>query len=94
MVTYTFKVGGTTILKRPIKTRRPRRPIANREHQESTMRKWSLGGKLTAQQRISMRAWKLQLAAGRLTTPTPCGRGRYKVLILCLYLNQAYDELY
>ena len=94
MVTYTFKVAGETILKRQIKTPLPRRPISDREHQESTMRKWSLGDKPTAQQRISLRAWELQLAAGRVAHPSPCGRGRYKVLILCPYLIQAYEELY
>ena len=50
--------------------------------------------KPSPQQRISMRAWKLQKQAGHESIRVPCGHGRYKVTIYLPYLIMAYNELY
>jgi hypothetical protein len=96
MTTYVFKAGekSTRVTHIPKRPRCPKRPSQDREHLESTMRKWSMSTKQTAQQRISLRAWELQLASGRVATRSSCGHGLYKVLIPLPFLEKAFVELY
>ena len=95
MTVYYFKVNNKFIRieQTPRKTY-PRRPLREREHQESTLKRWSMTTNPTPHQYISMKAWELQKKCGYASMPSPCGRGRYKILILLPFLIKAYDELY
>ena len=97
MTRYVFTVNRKHIvINKPShgpRRRLPKRPVCDRDHQESTMNKWNMNGG-TAQQRISLNAWKLQIAAGHVSHRSSCGHGRYTVRIYLVFLQTAYDRMY